>query len=340
MPALKIAFLADGAPSIGLGHLMRSLVIAEEFHERGHVVQLIGTGSQMVRSNFPWINAETVIDCKKSFQSAQRLKSIDDFQPDLVIIDGYHYAENLFVQIEKRRIPYGVVDDNGETKAQHPLFIHNQNAPAPQISYAAFNDSHLFLGPSYALIRSSIRTRAGLLKSEREDFVFVSLGGTDVLGLSLRVCETLIQNNHRVHIALGLGVMGRDSAISAIRQLDGVTIVEQADYARELSEARLVVTASGTSLWEAICLGKPAVALIVADNQVGPASRASELTDSIRVVDVRKNRDKVEEIPKLIGELLCVGEHNASLSRELARGTSRLVDGILNLVSSECEKAR
>lgn len=317
---------------------MRSFVIAEEFHEKGHIVRLIGTGGDMVRGNFPWINAETVTDCEEPFQSATRLRSIDDFQPDLVIVDGYHYTEDLFLQIEKRGIPYGVIDDNGETKAGHPLFIHNQNASHPQISYAKFNHSHFFLGPSFALIRSSIREMVATPKKGKEDFVFVSLGGTDVMGLSMSVCEALVEKNYRVRIALGQGISGRDLVISAITQLDGVTIVDQVNYARNLSEAKWVVTAAGTSLWEALCLGKLTIALIVADNQKGQASRAAELTNRIRVIDVQEDPIRVEEIPQFLAELDRVGESNASLPLELALGTTRLVDGILELMSSESEK--
>ena len=158
------------------------------------------------------------------------------------------------------------------------------------------------------------------------------------MGLSITVCETLVENNYRVRVALGQGISGRDSVLSAISQLHGVNIVEQVNYARDLSEAKLVITAAGTSLWEALCLGKHTIALIVADNQKGQASRAAELTHRIRVIDAQEDPTRVEEIPQLLAELYRVDDRNASLSLELAHGTTRLVDGILKLMSSESEK--
>jgi spore coat polysaccharide biosynthesis predicted glycosyltransferase SpsG len=92
------------------------------------------------------------------------------------------------------------------------------------------------------------------------------------------------------------------------------------DMATAMSDADLVVTAAGSTLWEVCCLGRPAAAVQVADNQRDVYGRlsASGIVHGLGEVPV----DRFE----VAARLRALTAERGAL-RRLASAAARLVDG-------------
>lgn len=292
-----------------MGHVVRSMAFASKFAARGWKVCLVGSGAQKAR-NF----AKSFRDIRVLHPSEKSLDHISALygKPAMAVVDGYHYSREFFESLSDLDLRYGVVDDNSETLAPHPFFVLNQNPQASADLYRHLPSSiPRFLGLDFALLREEI-VQQGFVRTERQDYVLVSFGGTDPLGAGCPVARTLREHGHRVHIARGSAASskpGRD-----YRSWDHANIqeVEASSFVSHLATCKVAVLAAGSTLWEAAYLDTQVVAVIVADNQAGPAMKAYELGLVQELFDAREMG-----ITELSGKIA------RSVSRLLAKNSPR-----------------
>lgn len=230
---------------------------------------------------------------------------------DLVVVDGYDFTDDFFADLDRRSVPYVVLDDNGNTAPSGARAIVNQNPHADHALYPTVATGRLFAGPKYALIRDEIRALRGSGSPSLHagvPSVLVSIGGTDVLGLSGEVATSMARRG-------GLRVVASLEA-----PVDGVDRAPK-DIAAPLANATVAVIGAGGTLWEACCLGVPSVALVVADNQVAPSGRAKAL-GVCELIDCRAGID-VDQVSRAVGALLADPARRATMSK----AGSRLIDG-------------
>jgi len=130
-------------------------------------------------------------------------------------------------------------------------------------------------GLDYALLRSSVRSLRPVSppvhRSGRTPKVVAFFGGTDayraapqVAGLLARTGvgfdATIIAANDELHAELSAVPAGPGQRFEIIPPTD--------DLPKLLAGADLAVSASGTSTWELLCLGRPAALVWVVDNQI------------------------------------------------------------------------
>lgn len=263
---MKVLFLADASNTIGTGHGVRSLVLASELCQLNIQAAVAGTDITRIASSALSLQEVTRIELVEAFSTRERLDLIGRTSPDLVILDGYEYAADLFEEIERMGIKYGIIDDYGKTNALNPSFIVNQNPSANADLYnSRFPMSKIFLGLEYCLIRREVRD-ARRSASEHEH-AMVSLGGSDPLNLSLPVSRVLSELNIVTKVALGPLVSGRDLIVAQLERLSEVSLIRQDEFVEALSTSRFAVLGAGSTLWEAAYLAKPTIGIIVAQNQ-------------------------------------------------------------------------
>lgn len=278
---------ADGSSSIGMGHVVRSLVLARELLDLGAEVEVWGSaveaGKALAESFEPIPSRNQAMPDG----SARGLSAIRDFMPDLVIADGYHFTREFFAGLNSAGIAYGIIDDNSESAAIAPQFVVNQNPSAsPEFYGSRFPGSQLFLGPRWALIRREFfHLRDNEVKTKFD--VYLSLGGSDVRNLTLRIARHLAADGLSIVVGVGPGVKNRDELVAALEGLLGVICSDPSEAPADMVKSDLMVLGAGSSLWEANALGKRCIGVIVADNQVGPAAAALRCGAVTGVVDFR-----------------------------------------------------
>jgi spore coat polysaccharide biosynthesis predicted glycosyltransferase SpsG len=113
---------------------------------------------------------------------------------DLVWLDGYHFTEELKVQI--RSVVFKLIETNDipyEAKNVDIIFNHT-----PGIIKSDFRNTkaQLFLGLDYAMLRSSFLEYAKTSgKSVNSQGVFICFGGADTYNLGEKFVDQLLSNN-------------------------------------------------------------------------------------------------------------------------------------------------
>ena len=285
---------ADGSQHIGLGHVVRSMALGRELARLGASVEVWGSAVDQAKSLARSFSDLSTLDFGMPDGSFRQVPKILSFEPDIVVVDGYHFEPAFFKELDTKKIPYCVIDDNGETSAENPRLLINQNPSASAEIYGErFSGATLLLGLSYALLRSEVRelAQSDSQVAQFSEKVFVSLGGSDPRHLTLGICELLVGCGLMVTVAVGPGFNQPEKLRCELASTDGVEVVSGAEALRAMAASSVSVVAAGSTLWEANALRKPVIGLIVADNQAKPARRAQELGLIQFSLDLRDTTD-------------------------------------------------
>jgi UDP-2,4-diacetamido-2,4,6-trideoxy-beta-L-altropyranose hydrolase len=272
-----ILFRCDASSAIGLGHLARCLVLAQEWvaARRGRAAFVMGAEAALGRDRVegggfemitlpPGLHAAGELGVVASAAQARGAR--------LVVVDHYQRDETYLQALASRGLRLLAVDDI----AEHPFpvdILLNQNPGADRLPYRTRPDTLRLLGARYTLVGAAYR-RARPARPRAVDRVgrlLISLGGSDPDDVTSRVLaslETLAQAL-TVDVVVGRGyrkVMQLQERARASRHRVNVHL-DLPHLAGPMSAADLLVGAGGGTTWEACCLGLPMVLVPLAANQ-------------------------------------------------------------------------
>lgn len=274
-----IVLRADASETIGAGHAMRLLALAEAMHRRGGDARfLLGGAPEFVASKLR--KRGFVVDLFLgeigSVADQQALcRLADSVDASAVVVDGYHFDSRYLAAVQQC-YPTVVMDDLGGSSLPVDLVV-NSDYGAEKLAYSTSGSPQLLLGSSYALLRSEFIRRARTLDSAPSPLglakVLITFGGSDPANASVRVLHSLIDREPlHIHVVLGGGYQHR-LELSGVVQLaeERGHIVElisnPSDMATCLAWADMVISAAGGTLWELSYLGLAVAAYSVVDNQ-------------------------------------------------------------------------
>jgi UDP-2,4-diacetamido-2,4,6-trideoxy-beta-L-altropyranose hydrolase len=130
----------------------------------------------------------------------------------------------------------------------------------------------LLAGSRFALVDPNLLTLEPRRVGKRVSTVLITTGATDTAGHGAAVAEAVSRLLPATTVQLVVGPWSGGAVPP------GIEIIERSDgLGSELAAADLVVTAGGVTMLEALCLGRPTIAIITAANQrraVSGAARA------------------------------------------------------------------
>jgi UDP-2,4-diacetamido-2,4,6-trideoxy-beta-L-altropyranose hydrolase len=287
---------ADASAQIGTGHVMRCLALAQAWQARG------GTAHFVCNAALPPLLAErlrnegatvTLLDVPSgSAADATATAALaDDRAAHWVAIDGYHFDAAYQRRLADAGRQTLFLDDHGHAAHYSADLVLNQNAYAQAETYAQ-RDPHtrLLLGCKYALLRSEFWPWRGRQRQIAPEVrrVLVTLGGADPENVTLRVIRAFEQiRQPELELTVIVGASNPHHAALAdaaahsphtVRLLRNVT-----DMPALMAEADLAVTASGSTCWELLFMGLPALLIEIADNQRPVAQSLAELDVGVRL---------------------------------------------------------
>lgn len=293
MPRTHILLAADARPEIGYGHLSRCTTLK--------------TALEAMAATCTLTSEDPRVAARASGAT-------------VVVLDGYGWPERYADGLRSNGCKVVVIDDDARPPPIADLVV-NPNAHAEQLPY----DSPSLLGPRYAFIRPEfIPLRAHSRSYGDVRSVLVCMGGSDPDGVTPRVVEgALATLDRRTCLSVVLGPMcdadvaKAVAAVVARREGDSLVLHAPADFPRHLATADLAVLSGGVVLTEAIHLGLPSIALVIADNQRAAVSAWCARGAAIEAAP------QPEEIADALGALLA----DASRRRRIGEAARSLVDG-------------
>jgi CMP-N-acetylneuraminic acid synthetase/spore coat polysaccharide biosynthesis predicted glycosyltransferase SpsG len=258
----RVLFRADGGPELGMGHVFRSLAIADvlrgntraeiaflmsEAHPAG--VRTVEGHGYDVRVIGPGLE-----EC---------LQGIRDFAPDIVINDLRQFDPAYLRELS--HLPATTVNlvdtpDDLESTEQYEHLIVSVMKQERETAESFYG------GPEYAILREHFRGRPKVVRDEPR-MVLLSFGGSDPQGLTVKAARALGSLPHAIEIVAVAGPAFSDSrALDALlpalprplrieREVGGDRLAEL------MLDADLMVGSGGMSVYEIAALGTPGVVL-------------------------------------------------------------------------------
>ena len=303
---MKIAFRADASLQMGSGHVVRCLTLADALKARGadcrfisrehpgHLLAVIRQRGHEVTGlpaalpevstarslNASDLNQEPVhaawLGCSWAADAQQTAAILADLQPDWLVVD--HYA--IDQRWEEAIAPYCrkllVIDDLADRAHKCDLLLDQNWFGANTGSrYREFVPQHCkcYLGPEYALLkpeyaqlRASMSPRDGAVRR-----VLIFLGGSDLTNQTGKVLTALMQPSFE-HLCLDV-VIGQnhpdiEGIAAQVTARPGTTLHQGLPTLAPLMvRADLMISAGGSTTWERMCVGLPAIVISLAANQ-------------------------------------------------------------------------
>src|SRR6185436_8459985 len=217
-----------------------------------------------------------------------------------------------------------VVDDLADRYLDADIVV-NQNLGAEALPVRLGAGTRLLAGPAYALLRpqfpalrkAALDSVAGLPDVPRR--ILVMMGGTDPTGSAGVVARAALAAFPEASVDVVLpGVMPDTAQPRTVGRLTELPRLQ--DVAPRMLEADLVVTATGSTIWELSCLARPVAALEMASNQ---SDVYRQLVAGRMVLGLGRRPINEADLVKALGSLTSVpGE-----LQRLATAASALVDG-------------
>ena len=198
---MNILFRADSSSNIGTGHIMRDLVLAEQFKDANII---FATQDLSGNINHKIQEKDYTIEILNSNDIEEVNRLIKKYNIDMIVIDHYgiykQYEEQLKIQYPALKIMS--LDDTYEKYHCDILLNINLYADNTQYKNLVPKDCELRCGAKYMLLRDEFiveKQKGRQNKNNRENLnVFIAMGGTDHSNLNIEILKVL-ENFPNIH---------------------------------------------------------------------------------------------------------------------------------------------
>lgn len=268
-----IALRCDASPAIGVGHTVRCIALCEALQRRGHHVTLWGDLGKI-----NWLG-ELVAAHKLTLltapAAAEQLAEVAATNFDAVVLDGYTLDPGAGAALRARGVRVlAMVDGNFGAVQQADVYVDQNLGARPHIGGPS--GSTTLAGIDYALFRDSVldRRRNVSPTQERQTREIISVlavfGGLDSMVATPRVVSALLATGFPIAVTVITERTETATTLATLSLAAGQTlrtVPPDPDFAARAVEADLVISASGSSVWELLVMGVPTAVLCVIDNQ-------------------------------------------------------------------------
>jgi UDP-2,4-diacetamido-2,4,6-trideoxy-beta-L-altropyranose hydrolase len=326
MSGPTILFVVDAGPAVGGGHVMRSLTLAAALEGQGATCRFASPPA--VEAVLTAFAPQAVRVAALSMAAGDLAEALAAERFDAVVFDHYGLAGD-----DHRRMSQGkptlVIDDLADRPLGADLVLDSGPARRAEDYDGLIPDgARLMLGPQYAPVRpefAALRETALAWRGEPVGRVLVSLGLTDVDGVTGRVVERLRPKVSDVGIDIVLGAEAPSLAsLAKIARRDTriVLHVDSPQMAQLTAQADVAIGAAGSSTWERCTVGLPTLMLVLAENQRAAAQTLAE-REAALVLDAQ-----APNFEALFDRALVRITTDAGLRRQLASASAELCDGL------------
>lgn len=296
---MRFLFRTDADATIGTGHLMRCLALAEALRAGGAECIFLGRVSGLGALAKYITDAGHVLLSLPQFEdsvpdtdgpphagwlhggqendSAACLAALGGQPPiDWLVVD--HYAIDCRWESKMRQVTSRimVIDDLADRQHDCDLLLDQSLIDDMDERYNGLVPEYCIrlLGPRYALLRKEFATQEALPKkiTTEEPRLLVMFGGADLQNLTLRTIELLVAMDWGGDVDVVAGPLYKHLAqlrrmVSRLAQ--GHLHVSANNVATLMRKADLALGSPGVASWERCACALPAITIAQADNQEG-----------------------------------------------------------------------
>ncbi|MFD2247650.1 UDP-2,4-diacetamido-2,4,6-trideoxy-beta-L-altropyranose hydrolase [Pontibacter ruber] len=271
----RIIFRADGNSRIGLGHVVRSLALADMLRHDFECVFAIQSPDRALQEQIRHV-CDGIIALPPSSPSEDRFGyelAAYISEEEIVVLDGYNFGTAYQQNIKSRGATLVCIDDIHSYTFVADAVINQAGGMAPEM-YTSAPYTKLCLGPAYALLRKPFLEAA---RTERtfpvgKLRVLLNMGGADPDNHTLRITQELTQLEAIQHIEIIVGsAYPHKMALKNWLEQNTNATLHQNLSAREMRDlmrrCALAVTSASGVAYEYCAVGGALYVLQTADNQ-------------------------------------------------------------------------
>lgn len=324
-----IIIRTDASSEIGIGHVMRTLALAQNLREY---------------FNIHYISTKLTVELKKVLKAEkinlQIIYSKEGTKEDLyqtveisnnlnarwIIVDGYHFNEQYIDFLKKSGFKILLFDDFAKMNFYSADIILNKGVYARKEMYSNRDkESKLLLGPKYNILRKEF------LKYNRKDILFkdipenmlITMGGADPSNVTLRILEILEEIKHKFKVKVLLGPANKHKKVMkermSLSQLNIKLIENTNEISSIMNWADFAITSGGTTLFEMAYMGLPSIVIQTVDNQ-----RSAEILS--KKYNICNYLCNYKELSTEILETAILGMLDKSVRIEMSNNGRELID--------------
>ncbi|AKN33929.1 glycosyl transferase [Clostridium carboxidivorans P7] len=286
---MKIAIRADGGSSIGMGHIMRTLVLANELkgyknNEVFYICRIeekyfesiskkleMGTNSKYIKGIEKVLNEGFKVKFVRENNLIQDLRNIN---ADILITDSYDVNEEYFNILKSSFSKTSYIDDMN-LYYFNVDFLINQNSDAEDFNYRVNKDTKLLLGTRYLLLREEFINVPKKYIKEKVSDIMITVGGADPYRITEKLVSYVRALQYNFHIIIGPSFESADFT----ERFNGsnINFYYNADMSKIMQKCDVAISACGSTLYELSACGVPTIGIIIADNQEGIAKKLDRM---------------------------------------------------------------
>jgi spore coat polysaccharide biosynthesis predicted glycosyltransferase SpsG/GNAT superfamily N-acetyltransferase len=288
---MQVLLSCDGGGSLGVGHVMRSLALAEAAVRAGHRVLVAGhfEGSWLATQ---LLAAPVEVARISPWAGGDPRRSLNDIvarlHPDVLHVDSYTAPDHLGAMVSSPGASHRVLSniEDGAYGRRPADVVLDPTFGAELFARPQDGSTWLLRGSRYSPVRQRVIDARVAVSREINDgvagadapagqraqsarSVLVVMGGTDPVGLAPAAIALLAHTGLDLAVT-AIAVGGNAERVrTAARgtRLSVKVLAPVDDLAGLMSGHDLVISAAGTSIWELCCIGVPAAVAWAVDNQ-------------------------------------------------------------------------
>jgi UDP-2,4-diacetamido-2,4,6-trideoxy-beta-L-altropyranose hydrolase len=260
---------ADATPTMGHGHVMRCLALAQAWQDHGGECTFVMSEpvpelkQRLCAEGFELVPIRAAPGSSDDAAQVAELARVRD--ASWVVVDGYQFNADYHRRLKKSGEKVLLIDDSGHTRTYSSDLVLDQNAGTREDYYVDREPyTELLLGSRYAMLRREFKRWRDWKREipEVARKILITMGGSDPENLSERVIHSLSHvGNLETTVVVGNGDAHREPIGSAAAKFGGtLRLLENATNMPELmSWADIGVIAGGGTLWEALYMMCPVI---------------------------------------------------------------------------------
>ena len=262
----KIVTITEGGLIKGLGHIYRSLFLAEELSKFGIVEFLIWGNDIAIKKiknkKFKVIKVNNIFQIQKNLLLRK---------PDIVIIDKFGVSIQLAKFIKTRLDAKLIIFGNSSSANRYADLVVNAVVDS-KFKNDPFHDKRsntvCLKGPRHLVLNKKIYKLHNTYRHRNKlKIILLTFGGSDQSNLTSKVLEKLlnIDHNFKINIVLGPLFKFNDKLRKILKkhkeQKRNIKIYKDIeDVFKLMTEADLVITSPGSTMFESFYIGSPTIA--------------------------------------------------------------------------------
>lgn len=269
----KIYFRADGNAQIGLGHVFRSLALAEMLSDTFDCHFIIRNPLEVLEQEVLNV-CQSIIKLEETTDKIQEAKTLSTAlnANDMIVLDGYHFNTNYQQAFKSQGLKVVCIDDIYDCHFVADAVI-NHAGGIEKKQYRFEKYTKLFLGLEYALLRKPFR-EAAKNKIQKSNNLFICLGGADSKNHTLEVLEQVEKTGetNTCFLVLGGAYLHKTALDGFLKntklKIEILSSLSAAEMVFYMNQCARAITPPSTISYEYLSTGGILFLKVIADNQL------------------------------------------------------------------------